>query len=79
MTQVSDVANKSVGYQVNNQRLHNLIRASPAGRGRIYMNERTSNMFIAIDFIRDQHISEFISKAIGTVEILRRDLFLALR
>ena len=36
-------------------------------------------MFIAINIIWEQHILEFTSKANGTVEILRRDLFFALR
>ena len=35
-------------------------------------------MFIATDFILDQHISKFTSKATGTIEILRRDLSFAL-
>ena len=36
-------------------------------------------MITAIDFTWDQHIFEFTSKAIGTVEILRPDLSFALR
>ena len=36
-------------------------------------------MFIATGFVWGQHISEFTSKAIGAVEVLRRDLSFALR
>ena len=35
-------------------------------------------MFKATDFILDQHRSKFTSKAIGTIEILRRGLSFAL-
>ena len=42
------------------------------------MNE-LANVYIAIEFIWDPHISKFTSKANGIVEILRRDLSFALK